>query len=113
MNVRGHPLVLRQYYEVTHCNHCQTIIWGVSPQGYHCTGEHHSLEIAVQMYISYNMLDFLNADCKLNIHRQCSKVVDESCPGPLPQAKRLAHNDKISKFMGKIRPRTSDVVGSK
>ncbi|XP_016928678.2 uncharacterized protein RhoGEF2 isoform X2 [Drosophila suzukii] len=88
MNVRGHPLVLRQYYEVTHCNHCQTIIWGVSPQGYHCT------------------------DCKLNIHRQCSKVVDESCPGPLPQAKRLAHNDKISKFMGKIRPRTSDVVGN-
>ncbi|XP_052839324.1 uncharacterized protein LOC128254332 isoform X1 [Drosophila gunungcola] len=88
MNVRGHPLVLRQYYEVTHCNHCQTIIWGVSPQGYHCT------------------------DCKLNIHRQCSKVVDESCPGPLPQAKRLAHNDKISKFMGKIRPRTSDITGN-
>ncbi|XP_017049565.1 uncharacterized protein LOC108093793 isoform X2 [Drosophila ficusphila] len=88
MNVRGHPLVLRQYYEVTHCNHCQTIIWGVSPQGYHCT------------------------DCKLNIHRQCSKVVDESCPGPLPQAKRLAHNDKISKFMGKIRPRNSDVIGN-
>ncbi|XP_017078480.1 uncharacterized protein LOC108112747 isoform X2 [Drosophila eugracilis] len=88
MNVRGHPLVLRQYYEVTHCNHCQTIIWGVSPQGYHCT------------------------DCKLNIHRQCSKVVDESCPGPLPQAKRLPHNDKISKFMGKIRPRTSDAIGN-
>ncbi|XP_026841806.1 uncharacterized protein LOC6590830 isoform X2 [Drosophila persimilis] len=88
MNVRGHALILRQYYEVTHCNHCQTIIWGVSPQGYHCT------------------------DCKLNIHRQCSKVLDESCPGPLPQAKRIAHNDKISKFMGKIRPRTSDVVGN-
>ncbi|XP_034654021.1 uncharacterized protein LOC117892114 [Drosophila subobscura] len=88
MNVRGHALILRQYYEVTHCNHCQTIIWGVSPQGYHCT------------------------DCKLNIHRQCSKVLEESCPGPLPQAKRVAHNDKISKFMGKIRPRTSDVVGN-
>ncbi|KAH8401495.1 hypothetical protein KR009_005857, partial [Drosophila setifemur] len=88
MNVRGHPLVLRQYYEVTHCNHCQTIIWGVSPQGYHCT------------------------DCKLNIHRQCAKVVDESCPGPLPQAKRPAHNDKISKLMGKIRPRTSEVLGN-
>ncbi|XP_067627679.1 uncharacterized protein RhoGEF2 isoform X2 [Eurosta solidaginis] len=85
MIVRGHPLVLRQYYEVTHCNHCQTIIWGVSPQGYHCT------------------------DCKLNIHRPCSKVLDENCPGPLPQSKRKEpHNDnKISKFMGKIRPRTS------
>ncbi|KAH8420973.1 hypothetical protein KR222_000293, partial [Zaprionus bogoriensis] len=89
MIVRGHSLVLRQYYEVTHCNHCQTIIWGVSPQGYHCT------------------------DCKLNIHRPCSKVLDESCPGPLPQAKRHPHNDnKISKFMDKIRPRTSDFIAN-
>ncbi|KRG05553.1 uncharacterized protein LOC6581186 isoform X3 [Drosophila mojavensis] len=89
MIARGHPLVLRQYYEVTHCNHCQTIIWGVSPQGYHCT------------------------DCKLNIHRLCSKVLEESCPGPLPQAKRHPHNDnKISKFMGKIRPRTSDFIAN-
>ncbi|XP_030386773.1 uncharacterized protein LOC115633450 isoform X2 [Scaptodrosophila lebanonensis] len=89
MTVRGHPLVLRQYYEVTHCNHCQTIIWGVSPQGYHCT------------------------DCKLNIHRLCSKILEENCPGPLPQAKRNPHNDnKISKFMGKIRPRTSDFIAN-
>lgn len=36
--IQGHPLILKQYYEVTHCNQCQTIIWGVSPQGYHCTG---------------------------------------------------------------------------
>lgn len=28
--VRGHHLVLKQYYEVAHCNHCQNIIWGVS-----------------------------------------------------------------------------------
>ncbi|KAL9914982.1 rho guanine nucleotide exchange factor 2 isoform 2-T9 [Glossina fuscipes fuscipes] len=94
MIVRGHPLVLRQYYEVTNCNHCQTIIWGVSPQGFHCT------------------------DCKLNIHRPCSKVLDESCPGPVPPVKRKEkdlHNDnKISKLMGKIRPRTStDLSGDK
>ncbi|XP_065366729.1 uncharacterized protein RhoGEF2 isoform X2 [Calliphora vicina] len=95
MIVRGHPLVLRQYYEVTHCNHCQTIIWGVSPQGFHCT------------------------DCKLNIHRPCSKILEENCPGPLPQAKRKdkdLHNDnKISKLiMGKIRPKTStDMSGDK
>ncbi|XP_055917714.1 uncharacterized protein LOC129949975 isoform X2 [Eupeodes corollae] len=83
MTVRGHPLVLRQYYEVTHCNHCQLIIWGVSPQGYHCT------------------------DCKLNIHRPCSKVLDENCPGPVPQKRKDQHNDnKISKFMEKIRPTT-------
>lgn len=75
--VRGHHLVLRQYYEVAHCNHCQNIIWGVSPQGYHCT------------------------DCELNIHRSCSKVLEENCPGPAPSK----HTDnKMSKFMEKIRP---------
>ncbi|XP_061399926.1 uncharacterized protein LOC133335632 [Musca vetustissima] len=95
MIVRGHPLVLRQYYEVTHCNHCQTIIWGVSPQGFHCT------------------------DCKLNIHRPCSKILEENCPGPLPQAKRkdkdMNNDSKISKLiMGKIRPKTSvDASGDK
>lgn len=59
---------------------------------------------------------FPAVDCKLNIHRPCSKVLDENCPGPLPQAKRKdPHNDnKISKFMGKIRPRTSsDFIASK
>lgn len=80
--VRGHHLILRQYYEVTHCNHCQNIIWGVSPQGYFCT------------------------DCLLNIHRACTKVLEENCPGPAPQKKvKEQHNDnKISKFMEKIRP---------
>lgn len=56
--VRGHNLQLHQYHEVTHCNHCQDIIWGVSPQGYQC------------------------ANCELNIHRSCSKTLEESCPGP-------------------------------
>ncbi|XP_055706174.1 rho guanine nucleotide exchange factor 12 isoform X6 [Phlebotomus papatasi] len=79
--VLGHLLVLRQYYEVTHCNHCQNIIWGVSPQGYHCT------------------------HCELNIHRACSRILEEHCPGPAPQKRKDPHNDnKISKFMEKIRP---------
>lgn len=56
--VRGHNLQLHQYHEVTHCNHCQDIIWGVSPQGYQC------------------------ANCELNIHRSCSKTLEENCPGP-------------------------------
>ncbi|XP_031622413.1 uncharacterized protein LOC116340198 isoform X2 [Contarinia nasturtii] len=73
--VRGHHLVLKQYYEVAHCNHCQNIIWGVSPQGYHCT------------------------NCELNIHRACSRILEESCPGPVP-----TKNDKMSKFIEKIRP---------
>ncbi|XP_055694240.1 rho guanine nucleotide exchange factor 12 isoform X7 [Lutzomyia longipalpis] len=79
--VLGHLLVLRQYYEVTHCNHCQNIIWGVSPQGYHC--QH----------------------CELNIHRACSRILEEHCPGPAPQKRKEPHNDnKITKFMEKIRP---------
>lgn len=78
--VRGHHLVLRQYYEVAHCNHCQNIIWGVSPQGYHCT------------------------DCELNIHRACSKVLEENCLGPAPTKQKGQHSDKMSKFIEKIRP---------
>lgn len=77
--VRGHHLTLRQYYEVTHCNHCQNIIWGVSPQGYNCT------------------------DCELNIHRACSKVLEENCPGPAPQ-KRKEQQNNITKLMERIRP---------
>lgn len=79
--VLGHSLVLRQYYEVTHCNHCQNIIWGVSPQGYRCT------------------------NCELNIHRACVRILEENCPGPAPQKRKEQHSDnKISKFMEKIRP---------
>lgn len=81
ISVRGHHLVLKQYYEVTHCNHCQNIIWGVSPQGYHCT------------------------DCELNIHRACSGILEEACPGPAPTKRKEPHTDnKMSKFMEKIRP---------
>lgn len=81
MTFRGHHLVLRQYYEVAHCNHCQNIIWGVSPQGYHCT------------------------DCELNIHRSCSKVLEENCPGPASTKQKGQHTDKMmSKFIEKMRP---------
>lgn len=77
MTVKGHQLALHQYHEVTHCNHCQNIIWGVSPQGYQCE------------------------NCELNIHRNCSKLLEETCTGPLQ--KRHGEN-KISKLMEKIRP---------
>lgn len=70
------------------------------------------------VFIKYVFV-FSPTDCKLNIHRPCSKILEENCPGPLPQAKRKdkdLHNDnKISKLiMGKIRPRTStDMSGGK
>lgn len=72
--VRGHHLSFKQYYETTHCNHCGNLIWGVAPQGYSC------------------------ADCDLNVHRGCSKSLDETCPGP-PNVPV----DKFTKFMDRIR----------
>ncbi|XP_035903570.1 uncharacterized protein LOC118508143 isoform X2 [Anopheles stephensi] len=73
----GHNLHLQPYYEVTRCNHCQNILWGVSPQGYHCT------------------------NCELNIHRACAKDLNEYCPGPATQK----NDSKITKLMEKISSR--------
>jgi len=41
-------------------------------------------------------------DCSLNVHRQCVRVVEENCPGPLVRKERA--NDRISKLMERIRP---------
>ncbi|XP_044598640.1 rho guanine nucleotide exchange factor 11 isoform X2 [Cotesia glomerata] len=78
MAVRGHHFGAHQYFTVTYCNHCQLIIGGIGPQGYQCN------------------------DCSLSVHRQCVRVVEESCPGPLPRKER--GNDRISKLMDRIRP---------
>ncbi|XP_053668177.1 uncharacterized protein LOC128718580 [Anopheles marshallii] len=75
--ILGHNLHLQPYYEVTRCNHCQNILWGVSPQGYHCT------------------------NCELNIHRACAKDLTECCPGPAIQK----NDSKITKLMEKISSR--------
>lgn len=75
--VRGHHLTLQQYYETTHCNHCGNLIWGVAPQGYACS------------------------DCGLNVHRNCAKLLEETCPGPMNGDK--FNVDKFTKFMDKIR----------
>lgn len=89
IQVRGHHLVLKQYYEVAHCNHCQNIIWGVSPQGYHCT------------------------DCELNIHRSCTRILEENCPGPVPTKRKEQHADnKMSRLMEKIRPTNYFIQGN-
>ncbi|XP_011497167.1 PREDICTED: rho guanine nucleotide exchange factor 12 [Ceratosolen solmsi marchali] len=78
MAVRGHHFVAHQYFTVTYCNHCQFIIGGIGPQGYQC------------------------GNCSLNVHRQCVRVVEENCPGPLVRKER--GNDRISKLMERIRP---------
>ncbi|XP_070505008.1 rho guanine nucleotide exchange factor 12-like isoform X1 [Chironomus tepperi] len=72
--IRGHHLILRQYYETTHCNHCGNLIWGVAPQGYAC------------------------GDCGLNVHRCCSKLLEETCPGPVHVSV-----DRFTKLMDRIR----------
>ena len=46
------------------------------------------------------MLIFI--DCSLNVHRQCVRIVEESCPGPVVRKER--GNDRISKLMDRIRP---------
>ncbi|XP_077272585.1 rho guanine nucleotide exchange factor 2 isoform X2 [Temnothorax americanus] len=78
MTIRGHHFVAHQYFTITYCNHCQLIIGGIGPQGYLCS------------------------DCSLSVHRQCVRVVEESCPGPLMRKER--GNDRISKLMERIRP---------
>ncbi|XP_034949191.1 rho guanine nucleotide exchange factor 12 isoform X2 [Chelonus insularis] len=78
MTVRGHHFSAHQYFTVTYCNHCQLIIGGIGPQGYQCN------------------------DCSLSVHRQCVRVIEENCPGPLPRKER--GNDRISKLMERIRP---------
>ncbi|XP_024942922.1 rho guanine nucleotide exchange factor 11 isoform X3 [Cephus cinctus] len=75
MTVRGHHFVAQQYFTVTYCNHCQLIIGGIGPQGYQC------------------------CDCSLSVHRQCVRVVEENCPGPMVRKER----DRISKLMERIR----------
>ncbi|XP_043523811.1 rho guanine nucleotide exchange factor 11 isoform X2 [Frieseomelitta varia] len=78
MTIRGHHFVAHQYFTITYCNHCQLIIGGIGPQGYLCS------------------------DCSLSVHRQCVRVVEENCPGPLVRKER--GNDRISKLMERIRP---------
>lgn len=103
---KGHHFVAHQYFTVTYCNHCQLIIWGIGPQGYQCT----SMFVLWNIYYKFiffkykiiNKITLLLADCILNIHRVCVKVLDENCPGPI--VKKDKTNDRISKLMDKIRP---------
>ncbi|KAF6215351.1 hypothetical protein GE061_010103 [Apolygus lucorum] len=80
VSIRGHQCNAHQYFIVTYCNHCQTIIWGIGPQGYRCS------------------------NCGLNIHRRCVNVLEENCPGPMVN-KKENRNDRIRKLVDKIRER--------
>lgn len=84
--VRGHHLILQQYYETTHCNHCGNLVWGVAPQGYACS------------------------DCGLHVHRNCAKLLEETCPGPMTDKFNV---DKFTKFMDKIREKGHGIQGNR
>ena len=37
VQLQGHHFELKHYYQLTHCNHSQQLIWGIGPQGYKCS----------------------------------------------------------------------------
>lgn len=39
LNILGHQFVPQQYYTVITCNYCHSIIYGIGPQGYQCSGK--------------------------------------------------------------------------
>ncbi|KPJ14823.1 Rho guanine nucleotide exchange factor 12 [Papilio machaon] len=71
--VRGHQLQLQALTSVAHCHHCDLVIWGLAPQAYVC------------------------ANCKLRVHRECGKAVEEGCV-----LDGETQNNRISRFMERI-----------
>uniref|UniRef100_T1J9G7 Rho guanine nucleotide exchange factor 12 n=1 Tax=Strigamia maritima TaxID=126957 RepID=T1J9G7_STRMM len=90
--VQGHNFLAQHYFNVTYCNHCQLIIWGVGNQGYQCQ------------------------NCEMNIHKACVKVVEENCIGAL-RNKKDKKRDRMSgimdNIMGKRKPSTASLSGNK
>lgn len=40
LSMRGHSFIAQHYFTVTYCNHCQSIIGGIGPQGYQCASKY-------------------------------------------------------------------------
>ncbi|CAL4066068.1 unnamed protein product, partial [Meganyctiphanes norvegica] len=81
---RDHVFNQHAYYSVTYCNHCGLIIWGITPQGYQC------------------------ANCEMNIHKSCVKLVEETCIGQLHKKESRGRDIRFSSFLGKIMPDDKD-----
>nr|XP_023026441.1 rho guanine nucleotide exchange factor 12 isoform X3 [Leptinotarsa decemlineata] len=64
LNVQGHQYVAQQYYTVIMCNNCHQILYGIGPQGYQCSM------------------------CLINLHRQCVRIFEDICPGPITKKDR-------------------------
>ncbi|XP_064107436.1 uncharacterized protein LOC135216228 isoform X5 [Macrobrachium nipponense] len=74
---RDHHFIPHTYYCVTFCNHCGLIIWGVAPQGYQC------------------------ANCEMNIHKSCTKQLEEFCIGVLHKKEKMK-DTRLGSILGKI-----------
>lgn len=112
VTMKGHHFNAHQYFTVTYCNHCQLIIRGIGPQGYQCSSTCHRVDfIRCSTYVivapNCRLIRVSRADCLLNIHRACVKILDENCLGPLVK-KDKTNDNRISKLMDKIRPERND-----
>lgn len=92
LNVFGHQYIAQQYYTVIGCNNCHQIIFGISPQGYQCSGRNFNKNCSV---IKVLTIPFIFLVCHINLHRHCVKLYDDSCPGPIIKKDR-----GIRKFIG-------------
>ncbi|XP_031567652.1 uncharacterized protein LOC116302491 [Actinia tenebrosa] len=60
---KNHHLVSTHYTNVTYCNKCFGLLWGIGDQGYQCTV------------------------CEYNVHKACYEAIEETCPGPKKRKK--------------------------
>ena len=70
--MKGHLFILQHYEQVTYCNHTQSIIWGIGPQGYRCQ------------------------NCDFDVHQKHVYNVEEACVGPSVDKKKKNRNSLLS-----------------
>ena len=77
LSVRGHNFELKNYTDVTFCKLTGEMIWGIGPQGYHCS------------------------HCGYDVHKKHAGRVEEPCVGPRQPSSK--GEKAVKKIMGRIR----------
>ncbi|XP_065644163.1 rho guanine nucleotide exchange factor 12 isoform X6 [Hydra vulgaris] len=99
-SVNGHQFVSMQYTNLTLCDYCDGLLWGIGTQGYQCQV------------------------CEINVHKRvCFKSLPDQCPGLGPKSKKPSKDFKIKQNLPlSIKPAylkpsgyddTTDVIGEK
>ncbi|XP_047130651.1 rho guanine nucleotide exchange factor 11 isoform X1 [Hydra vulgaris] len=71
-SVNGHQFVSMQYTNLTLCDYCDGLLWGIGTQGYQCQV------------------------CEINVHKRvCFKSLPDQCPGLGPKSKKPSKDFKI------------------